>query len=100
MPSKPVRRKTSKRDRSRDRDQGSASVTESLKRLIEVGPYHRNEIGISRINRIRDLIDQFGFSKAAEMLGLSEAPMLKTIGGFGHKLRPDTAAKIRSFFGE
>ena len=70
-----------------------------LATLFDLGGYHRNELSLTQINRVRDLIDTRGLQRAAEAVGVSEMTALRVAAGFGHRLRPDTAAKVRKYFG-
>lgn len=92
--SRPMRRRNNTAVREKE-----PMTSASLKKLYDIGPYHRNEVSPSQINKVRDLIDELGFPRAAEKIGLSLEPLLKITSGFGHKLRPSTAAKIRKYFG-
>ena len=95
MPAKPAHRRSTSKKRSHD-----GSITASLAKLYDIGPYNRNEIRVSQIDRIREVMDLQGFERAAELVGVCQTTLLKIMSGFGHKLRPDTAAKVRAFLGE
>lgn len=94
MPSKPMHRRTYNK---RTREVASA---ETLAKLYDIGPYDRNQINLSQINRLRDLVDNKGLERAAEFVGVSDVTLLRVCAGFGHRLRPKTAEKIREFFGK
>ena len=51
------------------------------------------------MNRLRDLIDREGSPRAAELVGVCEITLLRVCAGFGHRLRPPTAAAVRKYLG-
>lgn len=75
----------------------SAKADESLEELFGVEPFHRNEISVAEINRLRTLIDERGANPTAEDLGVADATLLMVTSGFGHRLQPKTAERIRDF---
>jgi alcohol dehydrogenase class IV len=80
------------------RRQESDEIASGIARLFRsLGPYERNQITAAQIDRIRDLMDVIGIPAACERVGVSEACLLKVTSGFGHRLRPETAAKVRKF---
>lgn len=81
----------------RTREVASAAA---LEKLYDIGPYDRNQISLGQINRLRDLVDNKGLQNAAMFVGLSELTLLRVCAGFGHRLRPKTAEKLREFFGK
>lgn len=95
MPARPAQRHSSNKKRTKKDE----SITASLAKLYDIGPYNRNEIKVSQIDRLREVMDLQGFERAAELVGVCQTTLLKITSGFGHKLRPDTAAKIREFLG-
>lgn len=90
MPRKPFKR-TTKTSKTRE-------VSHALAKLYSIGTFDRNQVTMSQIDRLRDIIDLQGFVRAAELTGLCQTTLLKVTSGFAHKLRPDTAEKIREFF--
>lgn len=94
MPSRPMNRHGKP---TRRREVASAA---SLEKLYDIGTYDRNQISLAQINRLRDLIDNKGGQRAAEFVGISEVTLLRICAGFGHRLRPKTAEKLREFFGK
>lgn len=89
MSSKPFRRHAGKKREPVDAG--------SLAKLYDVGPYRRNEITLSQINRLRDMIELIGREAAAQRIGVCVSTMLAVTSGLGHKLRPETAAAVRAF---
>lgn len=94
MLSKPFGRRTRRSERTRERG-GSAA----LAKLFDIGPFDRNAVTRSQIDRLRDLIDREGLPRASEKVGVTDTTLLRVCAGFGHRLRPPTAAKIREYFG-
>lgn len=92
MPSKPFKRHTKS---NKKREVATASA---LAKLYSIGTFDRNQVTIAQIDRLRDIIDLQGFVRAAELTGLCQTTLLKVTSGFAHKLRQDTAEKIREFF--
>jgi hypothetical protein len=68
-----------------------------LSQLYSIGNYDRNQLSLTQIDRLRDLIDTLGGPTAAERVGVCEITLLRVCAGFGHRLRPETAAKVRKF---
>lgn len=99
MPSKPMRRRTAHKRKDHDKRDRSGPTAREVAALFDVGPYHRNEVSLSQINRLRDLIDREGKPRAADKVGVSLVTLLSVTSGFGHKLQAATAAKIREYFG-
>lgn len=93
MPSRPSRKKPPARHK---RELVSA---DAVAKLYDVGPYDRNQVTLPQINRVRDIIELQGFERAAELIGVCQNTVLKMTSGFAHKLRADTAAKVREFLG-
>lgn len=91
-----VRRRLNRKRSSTTRRHAAAA---ELEKLYRIEPYHRNEVSLSQIEQLRDLIDLVGMPTAAERVGVSLVTMLKVTSGFGHKLQTATAAKIREYFG-
>lgn len=75
----------------------SAKDTESLEELFGVEPFHRNEITLSEINRLRNLIDERGAYPVAAELNVQGATLLMVTSGFGHRLQPKTAERVRDY---
>lgn len=88
------RRENKKRSGNSDRKRSTA---EHMEALFAIEPYHRNEVRVSEIDRLRELIDLLGVPAAAEKVGVSDVTLLRVTSGFGHKLRASTAEKIREF---
>lgn len=76
---------------------GHGSTAEHMEALFTIAPYHRNEVRVNEIDRLRELIDLLGVSAAAERVGVSDVTLLRVTSGFGHKLRAQTAEKIREY---
>lgn len=53
---------------------------------------------MSEINQLRNWIDTEGLPKVARDLELSEVVVLRVCAGFGHRLMPSTARKVREYF--
>lgn len=70
---------------------------ESLEELFGVEPFHRNEISLSEINRLRSRIDERGASPVAIEMEVEPATLLLVTSGFGHRLQPKTAERVRDF---
>lgn len=92
MPSRPNRRRST---RTKKRELVSA---DAIAALYDIGPYDRNQISLSQINRLRELVDTRGGPRAAELVGVCEVTLLRVCAGFGHRLQPPTAAKLREWF--
>lgn len=95
--SRPMRRSAKRRSRPPTEDAGSMS--DAFKKLFDIGPYHRNELSMKQIDRLRDLIDTEGLPRASHKIGVDQTTLLRVCAGFGHRLRPGTAAKVREYFG-
>lgn len=91
MPSRPVRRRT------RPVEKNHEHPTAALAKLFSLGTYDRNQITQPQIDRLRELVDTLGGPTAAERVGVCEITLLRVCAGFGHRLRPETAAKVRKF---
>lgn len=89
MPARPYGRRT--RAKSKD------DPTTGLAHLFAIGPYDRNQITTAQMDRLRDMIDKLGGPTAAERVGVCEITLLRVCAGFGHRLRPETAEKVRKF---
>lgn len=81
----------------------SASATRAAERqnmvaLFELGRFERNQLSRQQIDVLRNMIDNEGTPRAAAALEISEVTLLRVCAGFGHRLSPKTAAKIRQFF--
>lgn len=70
---------------------------ESLEELFGVEPFHRNEITLGEINRLRSQIDERGAGPVADDVEVDRATLLLVTSGFGHRLRPKTAERVRDF---
>jgi hypothetical protein len=92
MTARPYRRRTHAKPKDADTVAGLAT-------LFAIGPYDRNQITSAQIDRLRDLVDTLGGPSAAERVGVCEITLLRVCAGFGHRLRPETAAKVRKFLG-
>jgi hypothetical protein len=75
----------------------SARDDESLEELFGVEPFHRNEITLTEINRLRSWIDERGAGPVADDLGIADSTLLFVTSGFGHRLQPKTAERVRNF---
>lgn len=75
----------------------SAAQDESLEELFGVEPFHRNEISVAEINRLRNMIDIAGACNTAADLEVHPSTLLMVTSGFGHRLKPMTAGRIREF---
>lgn len=73
------------------------SITDGLATLLSIGPYDRNQLTQAQIDRLREMIDTLGGQRAAERVGVNELTLLRVCAGFGHRLRPETAAKLRKW---
>ena len=72
---------------------------ESISKLYDIGPYDRNQVSLSQINRLRDMLELEGLPRTCELVGVCDVTLLRVTSGFAHKLRADTAARVRAFFG-
>lgn len=70
---------------------------ESLEELFGVEPFHRNEITLGEINRLRGWIDERGAQPVADDMEVESATLLLVTSGFGHRLQPKTAERVRDF---
>lgn len=70
---------------------------ESLEELFGVEPFHRNEITLREIDRLRTLIDEKGAFPVAAEVTVPAATLLLVTSGFGHRLQPKTAERVREF---
>jgi hypothetical protein len=68
-----------------------------MERLLRIEPFHRNEVTAREIDRLRDMIDQQGPRQVAKLVGVNQLTLLRVAAGFGHKLVPHTAEKLREF---
>lgn len=95
----PLQRRSSNRRavKVKTRRRGFTDEAGALETLLRIEPFHRNEITLRQIDRLRDLIDHQGPKKVAATIGIDPLTLLRVTSGFGHKLRPDTAAKLREF---
>lgn len=93
MPARPNKRRPPK---SKSREVVSA---DAIAKLYDIGPYDRNQVSLLQINRVRDIIELEGLPRACELIGVCDVTLLRVTSGFAHKLRPDTAARVRKFFG-
>ena len=91
MPRKPFQR-YSKSSKKRE-----VATSASLAKLFQIERYDRNELSISELNRLRDIIDTKGLDNAAEFVGVDGVSLLRACAGFAHRLMPRTAEKLRKF---
>lgn len=70
----------------------------SLVALFSLGPYDRNQLTRTMLDQLRNWIDNEGTPKVAKELEVSEVTLLRACAGFGHRLQPKTAAKLRRYF--
>src|SRR5262245_48123540 len=97
MPSKSVQRRarnSTSRLRIVERETPAPA---SMVKLFDIGPYDRNQLTLAKLNRLRELVDQVGGPVAAERVGVGEIVLYRVCAGFAHRLRPETAAKVRAF---
>ncbi len=93
MTSKPVRRRSRPADLKVLRDGGAAAIA----KLFDVGPYDRNQITKSQIDRLRELVDLIGLPEASDRVGVTRDSLLLVCAGFAHRLQAKTAARIRKY---
>lgn len=67
--------------------------------LFGVEPFLRNQVTKENILHLQNRVDSEGTPKVAESLGISEVTLLRVMAGFGHRLQPKCAAKVRGYFG-
>lgn len=91
MTNKPYRR------RAKSTQQDRESVHGALAKLFDIEPYHRNELNLRQLNRLREMIDMAGAQNTAERIGVHPSTLLYACAGFGHKLKRKTTAKLREF---
>ncbi len=73
---------------------GASNITE----LFDLGGrWDRNEITKSEIDKLRAMIDDRGACPVAAELSVQPSTLLLVTSGFGHRLVPKTAARIREF---
>lgn len=70
---------------------------ESLEELFGVEPFHRNEITLREMDRLRAMIDERGARPTADDMKIRDATLLMVTSGFGHRLQPKTAERVREF---
>lgn len=76
------------------RIRGASNISE----LFDLGGrFDRNEITLSEIDRLRNMIDEKGACPVAADLGVQPVTLLLVTSGFGHRLRPKTAERIKEF---
>ncbi len=68
-----------------------------LEDLFEIPRYDRNEVTLSEINRLRDMIDKYGMPYAVKEVGVSDSTLLRVCAGFGHLLTTPTRQIVREY---
>lgn len=72
--------------------------TSNMEELFDLGGrFDRNELTRTEIDRLRNMIDTRGAWPVATELGLAPATLLLACAGFGHRLRPKTAERLREY---
>lgn len=82
--------------RSRRKSRGDL---DELAALFDLGPFDRNQLSREQIDQLRNWIDEVGLPTVAKTLEVSNESVLRACAGFGHRLMPKCAAKIRKHFG-
>jgi hypothetical protein len=69
----------------------------NLVALFSIGPYERNRITRSEIDRLRNLIDKEGLEKVSKIVKLSQLTLLRICAGFAHRLTTPTAKRLSAY---
>jgi hypothetical protein len=77
----------------------AAGGDSELTALFGVEPFLRNQVTKEQVDHLRLRIDSEGLPKVAESLGINQITVLRLCAGFGHRLMPGSAEKIRGYFG-
>ncbi len=65
--------------------------------LFDIGPYDRNEITLTEINKLRKLIDSEGMPAACKEIGVCDVTLLRVCAGFAHQLVTPTRKLVREY---
>jgi hypothetical protein len=81
------------------RPRKSRGDLDELAALFDLGPFDRNQVNRDQIDQLRQWIDEAGLPTVSKELEVSSIAILRVCAGFGHRMTPKTASKIRKYFG-